>query len=97
MYAWKSSHCDTLSNMCFEMHGFYNDFLIAPIHVDTSSHKIYFLRVIGSWQIDVFEDVDRFGAVFYGVDHFEMPSSNTLNLYYDNNKRYLQFKKIGER
>ncbi|MBP5395399.1 MAG: hypothetical protein J6Y34_00140 [Bacteroidales bacterium] len=95
MMLWNDLLYDTLSNICCESHGFYSDYLLSPVTIDTLSKAMKIIDAFGTDLINIFKSLE-FRYTLLKIQNYEIPSGNTLLLYYDNNTKYLQFERMKE-
>ncbi|MBO7465612.1 MAG: hypothetical protein J6T56_07185 [Bacteroidales bacterium] len=69
--------------------------LMGTVKVDAVTEKITFSN-IGGTEIGEPFDGQRFIDCLKQVHNFKKTTENTLILYYDNNKKYMQFEKLNE-
>lgn len=82
-----------LQTSSFEGKSFSNE-LGGVVCIDTVTKKI--TLTVGGTKICEHFDGQRFIDCLNQVHNFEKTTENTLILYYDNNKKYMQFEKVNE-
>ena len=82
-----------LKTSSFEGKSFSN-VLAGTVNIDAVTNKITFSN-IGGTEINELFDGQKFIDCLKQVYSFKITTENTLILYYDNNKKYLQFEKIN--
>ena len=82
-----------LKTSSFEGKSFTN-VLAGTVNIDAVTKKITFSN-IGGTEINELFDGQKFIDCLKQVYSFKKTTENTLILYYDNNKKYLQFEKVN--